>query len=82
MTGTVNKIAKRYSDVTALDFTENDSLEMLRLIKRISPGAFAQIVSLIDKKNVIDKWNRCGGIDPRKKRWVSKRKEEYIQMLE
>lgn len=78
----VSQIAKRYSNVTALDFTENDSLEMLRLIKRISPGAFAQIVSLIDKKNVIDKWDRCAGIDSRKKRWVSKRKEEYLQMLE
>lgn len=77
----VSQIAKRYSDVTALDFTENDSLKMLHLIKSISPSAYDQIVSLIDRENVIDKWDRCGGIDSRKKRWIAKRKEEYLQML-
>jgi len=77
----VSLIAKRYSDVTALDFTENDSLKMLHLIKSISPSAYDQIVSLIDRENVIDKWDRCGGIDPRKKHWIAKRKEKYLQML-
>ena len=77
----ISQIAQRYSDVTALDFVEKYSLDILRLIKEISPQAFDQVVTLIDKEKVIEKWDRCGGIDPRKKRWVAKRKEEYLQLL-
>lgn len=77
----VSQIAQRYSNVTALDFTENDSLKILKLINEISHSAYNQIVSLIDRQNVIDRWDRCGGIDHRKMYWVAKRKEEYLQML-
>ena len=77
----VRKIAQRYSDVTALDFVEKDSLEILKIIKRVSSYAYNQIVSLIDREKVIEKWDRCGGIDPRKKRWVAKRKEEFFKLL-
>lgn len=74
-------ISERFSDVTALDFTEKHSLEFLKLVKEINPSAYEEIIMTIDKKRVLQKWDKCGGITPRKKKWVEKRKVEYLGML-
>ncbi len=80
--GKVIQIADQYSNVTALDFSERYSLELFMLIKEINEEAFEKIVSLVNKDKILEKWDKCGGINPRKKRWIAKRKEEFFQMLE
>lgn len=77
----IQMIAQRYSNVTALDFEEKYSLEILYFIKKLDEQLYQEIISLIDKDRVLEKWDKCGGINPRKKRWINKRKEEYLKLL-
>lgn len=74
-------IAKKYSNVTALDFEEKYSLEILKVVKKIDKGLYQELLQLIDKDKVLKKWDECAGLDPRRRRWVNKRKEEYLKLL-
>lgn len=78
----INMISERYNKVTALDFEERDSIELLLLIRKINPESYAQIVNMIDKDRILKQWDQCGGIDPRKNRWIKQRKEEFINMIQ
>ncbi len=77
----VVQIANRYSDVTALDFSERHSLDLFKLIQDTNEKAFEKIVKLINKEKILEKWDKCGGINPRQKRWICKRKAEFFQLI-
>lgn len=74
-------ISDNYSNVCALDFVEKDSLEILKLIKRIDPCIYQDILSGIDKTKVLDKFDNCSGISNRKMRWVEQRKKVFFTMI-
>jgi hypothetical protein len=76
-----NSIADRYTQVTALDFEKRDSLDLLLFIGEINRNAYVQITQQIDKDQVMESWDKCGGLDPRRKRWVKQRKEQFINMI-
>ena len=78
----INTISERYNKVTALDFEERDSIDLLLLIRKINPETYAQIVNMIDKDKILKQWDQCGGIDPRKNRWIKQRKEVFINMIQ
>ena len=77
----VVQIANRYSDVTALDFSERHSLDLFKLIQDTNEKAFEKIVKLINKEKILEKWDKCGGINPRQKRWICKREAEFFQLI-
>ena len=75
-------IAARYSDVTALDFTERNSIDLLKFIQKISFKAYKKVMSMINKEKVLENWDKCGGIEPRKMRWIAERKKTFLTMIE
>lgn len=79
--GIENVIIDLYSNVRALDFTERFPLDFLNEIRKLDGELYNTIVKNIDRKNVEKNWDLCGGIQPRKKRWVDKRKEEYFKII-
>ena len=78
----VSEIAKTYSEVTALDFCERDALDILKYLRTISDETFEIIVSRINKEMLLSRWNQCAGIQPRKRKWVEKRKKELLEMID
>ncbi len=77
----VSMVAKKYSDVTALDFTDKYSLGFLKEIKTLDEMIFQEVLSEIDRTKVQKHWDQCAGINPRKKRWVNMRKKEYFELI-
>lgn len=74
-------ISNIYSDVRALDFTDNSSLDFLKEIEKMDKKTYAEVISNIDKKRIENNWDKCGGISKRKVQWVKKRKKEFFKML-
>lgn len=77
----IHLISKTYSNVCALDFIGKDALDLLKEIKKIDTDIYSKIITGIDRDNVLKKWNQCGGISPRKRQWVRRRKIEFFEML-
>ena len=77
----IKNISDNYSNVCALDFVEKDSLEILKLIKRIDSYIYYDIISGVEKSKVLSKFDNCGGISKRKMRWVKQRKKEFFTMI-
>lgn len=77
----VHEIAQKYSEVTALDFVDNYSLELLKVIKKIDENSYRIILDNIDKDLVKNRWDKCGGISPHKRKWVNKRKNIFFELI-
>ena len=50
-------------------------------IERIDRESYLKIVSGINKDKVLKSWDQCGGISPRKRQWVKRRKIEFFGIL-
>ena len=75
------QFSEAYSDVCALDFTSRDALDLLKEIEKIDRESYFKIVSGINRDKILNRWDQCGGISPRKRQWVNKRKKEYFGIL-
>lgn len=75
------QIAERYNKVTALDFSNKYLLDILKLIKQTNICTYNKIIEHIDKDKILNNWDNCGGINPRKKYWIAKRKKEFLDMI-
>ncbi len=77
----ISLISEVYSDVCALDFTDRDALDFLKELKEIDTGIYHKTISEINSDKVLKRWDQCGGINPRKKQWVRRRKREFFEIL-
>ena len=67
--------------MTALDFQERYSLDILKLIKKTNNNTYNKLLESIDKEKIVKKWDMCSGISPHQKHWVEKRKKEFFDMI-
>lgn len=75
------EIIEVYSNVTALDFVEGASLDILKIVEKLDAGLYDEIILKIDREKVRERWDQCGGIPSRKKQWVKKRKECFFSII-
>lgn len=76
------QVSKVFNEVTALDFEESYPLDLLKLIRHIDYGTFSKIVSNISEGRILDNWDRCAGVNPKKRQWIEKRKIEFLELIQ
>lgn len=77
----IDNIVHSANSITALDCNDRDCLDFFELLKYEAPSEFRLITNSIDKQLIKSKWS-TGAIYPRKKKIVSKRKEQLFSLLE
>ena len=77
----IDVFASAYSNVRALDFVDKYALHLLKEIEKIDNESYYKIVGKIDNSKIEKNWDLCGGIPPRKKQWIQRRKIEFYKMI-
>ena len=77
----IDVFAVAYSNVRALDFRDRFALDLLKEIEKVDNDSYYKIIERADKDRIDKNWDLCGGIPPRKKQWIQKRKMEFYKIM-